>query len=137
MGAVAVGALLFAAGLVIVAALVWQESKARTAPEYLLDEAAAFVLERLSPSAAGRLGSKGVQDLLIWGLEEHQRRAAQGDGEAPVYGSGDVLEALMDRSGAETGEAYDPLDIAEVIAAEGEYLAAIGAIGDPAGEVDT
>lgn len=132
MGAVAVGALLFAAMLVIVAALVWQEARggAGGGPHYLLDEAVEFVLGRLSDGATARLGGDGVRDLLLWGIEEHQRLAEAGG--AAVYGSGDVLEALMDRSQHERGEAYDPVDIAEVIAAESEYLAAIGAVGDPA-----
>ncbi len=132
MGAVAVGALLFAVLLVIVAALVWQEAKgvARATPEYLLDEAASFVLDRLSEGAASRLDVDDVRDLLLWGIEEHQRRA-EGNGDSAVYGSGDVLEALIERAVAERGRVHDPMDVAEVIAAESEYLAAIGAVGDP------
>lgn len=139
MGVVAVGALLFAVLLVIVAALVWQEARAAARPisEYVLDEAAAFVLARLSGDAASRLAVDDVARLLQWGIEEHQRRAAGADGPAAVYGSGDVLEALVDRSRAERGTPYDPVDVAEVIAAETEYLAAIGAVGDPVGEVET
>jgi hypothetical protein len=130
MGAVAVGALLFAVLLVIVAALVWQESgeRGRKQRQYLLDEAAEFVFGRLSADAGSRLGIDDVRDLLFWGIEEHQRRAEAGD--LAVYGSGDVLEALMERSRSERGEAHDPVDIAEVIAAETEYLAVIGAVGD-------
>jgi hypothetical protein len=137
MGAVAVGALLFAVLLVVVAALVWQEARGAGggSPEYLLDEAAEFVLDRLSGQAASRLDGDDVRDLLLWGIEEHKRLLE--DGAAAVYGSGDVLEALVDRSQRERGEAYDPVDVAEVIAAEGEYLAAIGAVGDPAAGVDS
>lgn len=132
MGAVAVGALLFAVLLVIAAALVWQEARGGTRQErrYFLDEAAEFVFDRLSSGARSRLDVDDVRRLLLWGIEEHQRRAEAGD--PAVYGSGDVLEALMDRSLSERGEAYDPVDIAEVIAAEAEYLVAIGAVGDAA-----
>ena len=136
MGAVAVGALLFAVLLVIVAALVWQESSGHVRQErqYLLDDAAEFVFDRLSTDAGSRLGVDDVRDLLLWGIEEHQRRAEAGD--PAVYGSGDVLEALMDRSRSERGEAFDAVDIAEVIAAETEYLAAIGAVGEAVVEED-
>lgn len=130
MGAVAVAALLFAVLLVIAAALVWQESRGRGRRErqYVLDEAAEFVFDRLSADARSRLGIDDVCDLLLWGIEEHQRRADAGD--PAVYGSGDVLEALMDRSRSERGEVHDPVDIAEVIAAETEYLEMIGAVGE-------
>lgn len=139
MGAVAVGALLFAVLIVVVAALVWQEARraARPVPEYLLDEAAAFVMDCLCADAASRLGIDGVADLLLWGFEERRSRASAGDGDPAVYGSGDILEALVERSRAERGTAYDPFDVAEVIAAESEYLAAIGAVGDPVTEVET
>ena len=51
------------------------------------------------------------------------------DGPPPVLGSSEAIEYVMAQAEA-AGAAYDPLDIAEVMAAESEYLLAIGAVGD-------
>jgi hypothetical protein len=135
MGAVAVGALLFAVLLVVVAALLWQEARAGSArePVYVLDDAVEHVIPRLSPAASTRLDRADVTRILEWGIEEHVAKAEVGDA-APVIGSGDTIEALMERSRREFGEPYDPIDIAEVIAAESDYLAVIGAVGPRVGE---
>jgi hypothetical protein len=124
MGAVAVGALLFAVLLVVGAALLWQEARSNGEPVYLLDDASRFAADRLSEDAAARLGIEDVERILLLGFEHRSIHAEA------VLGSGDAIEFVMERSKAERGDAYDPVDIAEVIAAESEYLAAIGAIGD-------
>ena len=52
--------------------------------------------------------------------EEHRRA---------VVGSGEAIEWIMERSHEELGAAYDPVDIAEVMAREADYLLHIGAVG--------
>jgi hypothetical protein len=139
MGAVAVGALLFALLLVVLAAMLWQEARsARSAAAvYFIDDAARFVTERLSPSAAARLQRDDVARILEWGIEEHVARVgAPGSATAVVLGSGETIEGIMERSERELGAAYDPVDIAEVIAAESDYLEAIGAVGRAVEEVE-
>lgn len=142
MGAVAVGALLFAVMLVVVAALLWQEARTGSDGEtvYVLDDAVDHVMERLGADAATRLGRAGVGRILEWSIDEHVGRAAAAaadGGPPPVVGSGETIEAVMERSRRELDEPYDPVDIAEVIVAEGDYLAAIGAIGAPVGGDET
>jgi hypothetical protein len=133
MGAVAAGAILFAVLLVVVAALIWQEARRSSVTEtavYWMPEAVRYVGDRLSPGAMERLGSHGVRLVLEWGVHYHQVVAPRDEGRRPVLGSGDALDYILAR-GAENGLAYDPFDIAEVLAAETEYLVEIGAVGGP------
>jgi hypothetical protein len=133
MGAVTVGAVLAALLLLIVAVMVWQAAARSPVDEpaaYVVGDAAAFVWDRLSPKAQGRLGRDRVRALLEWGIHYHQVVAPRQEHRHPVVGSGDAIEYLMDRSAA-TGRPTEPLDIAEVIAAETEYLMSIGAVGGP------
>jgi hypothetical protein len=136
MGVVAAGAVLTALLLLIVAVMVWQG--ARRSPvdepaEYVFEDATAFVHDRLSGPARDRLDPADVRFLLEAGVEYHQLVAPRDEHRHPVVGSGDSIEYLMERA-AESGREFEPLDIAEVIAAETEYLLSIGAIGAPVGD---
>ncbi|OFW67106.1 MAG: hypothetical protein A2Z12_03465 [Actinobacteria bacterium RBG_16_68_21] len=133
MGAVAAGAILTALFLVIVAVMVWQSARRSSVDEpaaYFLDDAAAFVWERLSVQARDRVSPTDVRSLLEGGIHYHQVVAPRDEHRRPVVGSGDAIEYLMERAAA-AGRPIEPIDIAEVIAAETEYLLAIGAIGSP------
>jgi hypothetical protein len=133
MGVVAAGAILFAVLLVITAALVWQEARRSPGTDtavYWMPEAVEFVGSRLSPGALERLGPYGVRLVLEWGVHYHQVVAPRDEGRRPVVGSGDALDYILAR-GLENGSAYDPFDVAEVLAAETEYLVEIGAVGGP------
>ena len=132
MGAVAAGALLAALLLAIVAVMVWQGSRrsAETDPaEYDIAEASRYVYDHLSDRALGDLDLADVRLLLEWQIHFHQVVAPR-DGVRPVVGSGDSIEYLMERAAA-AGLALDVLDVAEVIAADTEYLVTIGAVGEP------
>jgi hypothetical protein len=132
MGEVAVGALLVAVLLAIVALMVWQAARRSGADdpaEYLVSEAARFVYERLSDQALGSLDLDDVKLLLEWQVHYHQVVAPREGHQRPILGSGDSIEYLMVRS-AEAGRSIDVLAIAEVIAADTEYLVSIGAVGE-------
>lgn len=133
MGAVAIGALLFAVLLVILAAVVWQEARSadrRVRPVYLLDEASRFVFERLPADPASRLDLADVEAILHWGLYHSQVVAGRDNGEAPVIG-GDEAAAFVVRQATEAGgDPYRRDDVATVLGLETEYLMEIGAIGD-------
>lgn len=133
MSPFAVAVVLFGVLLVIVAALVWQEMRSRRTFDtavYWLPEATSFVHGRLEPETAARLSEHDVRLILEWGIHYHQVVAPRSEGIKPVLGSGDAMEYILDR-GREEDRAYDPLDIAEVMAAEIEYLVEIGAVGTP------
>ncbi|HSM02748.1 MAG TPA: hypothetical protein VK960_09975 [Acidimicrobiia bacterium] len=134
MGAVAAGALLAAILLAIVALMVWQSSRRSptTEPaEYDVAEAARYVFERLSDRALADLDLEDVRLLLEWQVHYHQVVGPRDNGTHPVVGSGDSIEYLMDRA-AGAGITLDVLHVAEVIAADTEYLVSIGAVGEPA-----
>jgi len=133
MGAVAAGAILTALLLAIVAVMVWQAAGRLSVDEpavYSVDDATSFVWDRLSQRATARLTAGDVRTLLEWGIDYHQVVAPRDEGRRPVVGSGDAIEYLMHR-GAAAGRAYEPIDLAEIIATEIEYLLSIGAVGTP------
>jgi hypothetical protein len=128
-----IGVTLFVVLLVIVAALVWQEMRSRRSFDsavYWLPEAVPFVRERLEPETAERLSEHDVRLILEWGIHYHQVVAPRTEGTRPVLGSGEAMDYILER-GREEDRAYDPFDIADVMAAEIEYLVEIGAVGTP------
>lgn len=133
MGLVAAGAVLIALLLVTAAAMVWQGTRnapSQLAAVYIVDEAAAHIYARLSDRALDRLDIDDVRRILELCVYYHQVEAARG--EAPqVLASGDAIEFVMEASADERGEAYDPIDIGEIIALDTGYLMEIGAVGEP------
>ncbi len=135
MSAVAVGALLFALLLLIVAGMVLQETRSRPTGEavYVLEEVVPFVYRRLSDDALARLDHDDVQRILEWEVHYLQglHRRRNGAATLPVAGSEAAVEFVLDR----TDGAYSHEEVAEVLAREADYLAEIGALGPPAGEL--
>jgi len=133
MGAVGFGAVLLAVFLVIVAGFVWQgslRSVVADPAEYLVSEAAEFVYDRLSDRALEGLDPDDVRRILDWNLHFTQVVGPRQLGRLPIIGSGEGIEYVMDRATA-AGVVVEPLDIAEVMAIETDYLLAIGAVGGP------
>jgi len=136
MGAVAFGAVLLAVFLVIVAGFVLQgalRSVVSDPAEYLVSEAAEFVYDRLSDRALAGLDPDVVRRILDWNLHFTQVVGPRRLGRLPIIGSGEGIEYVMDRARA-AGVVVEPLDIAEVMAIETDYLLAIGAVGGPVEE---
>jgi hypothetical protein len=134
MGAVAVGAILFAVLLVIAAAMVLQEARSSSEnpqPVYLLDEATRFVFDRLAGGPLSRLDIDDVRTILEWGLYHSQVVSPRRDEGPPVVGGAEAFEYVVGRAAAGDGEPYHHDDVAAVLALETEYLVEIGAIGDP------
>ncbi len=136
MGAVASGAVLLALFLIIVAGLVWQGSRnsiVTDRAEYVVPEAAEFVYERLSDRALRGLDPETVRRVLEWNLHFTQVIGPR-DLDRPLgIGGGAGIEYVLERAGA-AGVAVEPLDIAEIMAIETDYLLSIGAIGSPVEE---
>lgn len=137
MGAVALGAVLFAVFLLIVAAMVWQEAKASadSEPVYVLDEVVPFVYSRLSEEGAAHLDDDDVMRILEWEVLYLQGLPRNGEiaGPGPVAGSVEALRFIVDRSRSE-GIEYREEDVAEVLALEVAYLVDIGVVGPQADE---
>ncbi|HLE39247.1 MAG TPA: hypothetical protein VJA44_06310 [Acidimicrobiia bacterium] len=134
MGVLVGGAILAALLIVMVAVFAWQGGRSRRddAAVYVIDDAAAFVHGRLAPPTAARVSRPLVYRVLEWQIE-YQQVVAPRAGEHPVIGSGDAIEHVLSRA-AERGDVIDPIDVAEIIAADVEYLMEIHAVGAPAEE---
>jgi hypothetical protein len=136
--AVIVGALLLAVFLVVIAAMVWQEAKRRSAAGpliYSIDDAVAFALESLDDEVRIRLGRAGVRRILEWEVHYLQGLAdGKRDREVAVVAGGHAaaVEYIGEQIGRRHGMKYDDADIREVLACEARYLVTIGAVGEPA-----
>lgn len=122
--------------MVILAALAWQGLSGRAGGDsavYFLEDAAHFVHGALSEGAASRLDRDQVKRLLEWQIEYQQVEAPRTHGHTAVIGSGEALEYVLEKAEA-AGYGVEPLDVAEVMAAEVDYLLAIGAVGKPVEE---
>lgn len=131
------GALLVALFLLIVAALMWQESKRRPAPGppvYVVAEAVSFIGARLGPEARSRLAAGGITRIIEWevyylqGLAQSNRRTPV---ETVAGGSDASIDYIVGQIADVHGISYDRGDVAEVLRLESEYLASIGAVGEP------
>lgn len=136
---VGLGALLVGLLLLIVAALVWQESKRRTMsgpPTYVVEDAVQFIVSNLPPEPRGRLDAGDVTRIVEWevyylqGLAQPNRRNPV---ETVAGGSDASIDYIVGRIADVHGISYDRGDVAEVLRLESEYLASIGAVGEPVG----
>lgn len=132
MGAVAAGAILFAVLLALVAALTIQAVRRRGGDPaiYVLGEAVDYVFERLEPDTRNRLGRGMVRRILEWQIEYQQVVAPRDAGARPIVGSGEAMDYVLAVAEA-SGNPVDPVDVAEVMAVEVDYLLDIGAVGTP------
>jgi hypothetical protein len=132
---------LFAVLLAVSALVIWQHAS-RTQPQEItfgVTDAVDFILPRLAPEVASRLGRAGVQRVIEWeifylqGLAQESRRqpvvTVAGDYEPAV----EYIVAEILRRHAVT---YPAADVSAVLDEEVAYLASIGAIGDMAGGED-
>lgn len=130
MGAVGVGAILFAALLLIVAVMVWQEARKREyTAVYVIEEVVGHAFKLLSEESAARLDEDDVRRILEWevfylqGLRRDRRQ-----GTPPIAGSHEAISFIQDRAQG-AGYDYTYEDIAEVLVHEVSYLVDIGAVG--------
>jgi hypothetical protein len=94
-------------------------------PVFDVDEAVAWVAERLPEDVTTRLGYDDVRLILEWSLE----RLPVG-GEDALVGEDETVAHLIDR-GIVEGQAWSDADIWAVVVAEVSYLREIGAVGFP------
>jgi hypothetical protein len=132
---------LFAVLLAVSALVIWQHAS-RSQPQEItfgVTDAVDFILRRLPPEVAARLGRAGVQRVIEWeifylqGLAQDRRRqpvvTVAGDYEPAV----EYIVAEIFRRHAVT---YSASDVSAVLDEEVAYLASIGAIGEVAGGED-
>ena len=132
MTVVIVAVIGFALLLALALAVAWQER--RRVPErsitYGVEESIDFVRGRLSPKSLAALGEGDVRRILEWSVRYLQDPGVrEGRDEPPVAGGVEAAYYVQDRA-FEMGFSYDGDLIAEVMEAQTEFLAALGAVGD-------
>lgn len=131
-------ALLIGVLLVIVAMLVWQESRRRPSYEpleYIVSDAVKHIAERLPADTSIR--NTDIRRILDWELF-YLQGLAQEDRKNPVEivaGGHEIsVEYIADQIRTKHEVSYSQEEIAEVLRLEADYLMAIGAVGEPVGE---
>jgi hypothetical protein len=135
---VALIALLVGVLLLVVALIVWQEARRRPSYEpleYVIDDAVKHIMARLEQGSTLTRGD--VTRILEWeifylqGLAQDDRKNAV---ETIAGGHAASIDYIATQIEARHGVAYSHDDIEQVLRLEADYLAAIGAVGDPVEE---
>ncbi|HEX9856637.1 MAG TPA: hypothetical protein VGC47_15100 [Acidimicrobiia bacterium] len=115
----------------IAAGFAWQERRGRTGEVvvYGVEESIDHIWERLDDPARARLGRAGVRRLLEW--EVRYLQAAPAGSPASVVGGLDAAAYAQEQL-HRRGHTYDGADVVAVLDLQADYLAAIGAIAEPA-----
>jgi len=131
-------ALLAGVLLVIVAMLVWQEARRRPSYEpleYVVNDAVKHIAERLPDHVD--LKNADIRRILEWEVF-YLQGLAQRDRKQPVEtvagGHDQSISYIADQIHTKHRVSYSQDQIAEVLRLEADYLAAIGAVGEPVGE---
>ena len=132
--------LLVAIFLFVVAAMLYQEAKRRDfaddGPVYVVEDAVAFITERLDPGLAERLRRSDVRRIVEWevhylqGLAQKNRRNPV---EVTAGGAPAAVDWIVERIATQHGVSYARGDVVAVLALEARYLESIGAVGEPVG----
>lgn len=137
---VALGALLGAVFLSVVAILLWQEAKRRrTGGEavYVVSDAQAFIRDNLDPGVRDRVGEAGIQRIVEWEIF-YLQGLAQKDRRRPVEtvagGADSSVEYIGGRIAEQHGIEMPSGDIRAVLELEALYLESIGAVGPRVGD---
>jgi hypothetical protein len=136
---VTIGAVLVAVFLVIVAVMVWQEGRRRTVgeegPTYVVEDAVDRIAAGLDATVDLRRSDiRRIVEYEVFYLQGLAQRNRRHPVEV-VAGGGDAAVAFIaDRIAEAHGVVYAHGDIRSVLALEAEYLASIGAVGEPVDE---
>jgi len=129
---------LFAVLLAVTALVIWQHAS-RTQPAEItfgVTDAVDFILPRLAPDVAARLGRAGVQRIVEWEIFYMQGLAQERRSQPVVTVAGDyepAVEYIVSEILRRHAVTYPAADVSAVLDEEVAYLASIGAIGEVAG----
>lgn len=109
----------------------WQERRRMPEREviYGVEDALRYVTDRLSDEARSALRPSDVRRILEWELRYLQDPGVRGD-DVAVVGGLEAAQYAQEQAMAQ-GYPYDGALIIEVLDLQAEYLAALGALGDP------
>jgi hypothetical protein len=135
---VTLAVLLFAVLLAVSALVIWQHTSRTQPPEitFGISDAVDFILPRLAPDIATRLGRAGVQRVVEWEIF-YLQGLAQGKRSQPVVTvAGDyepAVEYIVSEILSRHDLTYPATDVSAVLDEQVAYLASIGAVGEVAG----
>ncbi len=139
---VALGGLLGAVFLALVAILLWQEAKRRRASGgavYVVSDALDHIKSSLASDIRQRLGNAGIQRIVEWeiyylqGLAQKNRRQPV---ETVAGGSQSSIDYIREQIAKRHGIEIPSDDIRAVLELEAEYLHSIGAVGQRIGPLE-
>lgn len=109
----------------------WQERRRQPEGEviYGVEDALDYVVTRLSPDARAALRASDVRRILEWELRYLQDPGVRGD-DVAIVGGLEAAQYAQEQAMAQ-GYPYDGALIVEVLDLQAEYLASLGALGDP------
>lgn len=118
--------------LVVALGFAWQERRsiAEDVAIYSVEDSVAYVAEHLSEETAQTIKRSDVRRILEWEVRYLQDPAVRDDPGAIVAGGLPSAEYAQETLAA-MGFAYNGPHIIEVLDLRAEYLAAIGAVGEP------
>lgn len=138
---VAFGGLLLGVLLVIVAVIVWQESKRRPSYEpleYVIEDAVKHIHTGLVAEGKEGLTRVDVRRIIEWEVF-YLQGLAQDDRRNPVEtvagGHEASLDFILDRVENVSSLTYSREEVADVLRLEADYLVRIGAVGEPVGPI--
>ena len=133
----ALAAVLIGILLVVGALVLWQHaSRGGGELTFGIEDAVEFVIARLPEGTKRRVREEGVRRILEWeiyylqGLAQEHRRVPVETVAGPY---GPAVEYIKDQISQRHGLEYAEGDIGGVLELGVEYLASIGAVGDPVG----
>ena len=133
---VALGGLLAALFLALVAILLWQEARRRGADQgvaYVVSDAVGHIRENLAPEVYERVGDAGIQRVVEWEIF-YLQGLAQKDRRQPVEtvagGSDSAVDYVYHQISRRDPAGITSDDIRAVLALEAHYLQSIGAVGE-------
>lgn len=119
----------------VAAGMLWQERVRPAEPSdavvYGVEDAVAYVWDRLSPQTRADLGRGDVRRILEWELHFLQQPKLRD--RPAVLGGTEAAQYVQDRA-YEAGYSYEPGPIFAVLDLQAEYLAELGAVGEAAAD---
>ncbi len=123
--------------LVIVALAVWQEARRRPSYDpltYVIADAVKHIEEGLQSEGKASLRRTDIRRIIEWevfylqGLGQERRKTPV---ETVAGGNELAVDYIVEQIEEKHGISYSHEDVSDVLRYEADYLAAIGAIGDP------
>ena len=114
----------------------WQERRHLPEPArvYGVEDSIEFVRAGLGETTGAELNRHDVRRILEWSVRYLQDPQVRSDPVAPIEFAGSDMGLYIQSQAMKHGHAYEGDWIREVLDLQARYLAAIGAIGDVAGE---